>query len=196
MDGSIIFLIVIGVIAVFLIAIYNRLVALRQNRKNAFSDIDVQLRQRYDLVPQLVETVKGYAHHEQQVFENVTQARSQVGRAGAGPGTDRIRAENALAGALMGLFAVAENYPQLKADQNFQHLMAELSDIENKIAAARRFFNSATGEFNTAVQQFPANLIAGMFGFREEAFFENEEQLAEAVKTAPNVNFTGNAKTS
>lgn len=191
MEGFTILLIVIGVAAVFVIGIYNRLVALRQTRKNAFSDIDVQLRQRFDLVPQLVETVKGYASHEQQVFENVTQARSQVGRAGAGPGTERIRAENALGGALMNLFAVAENYPDLKADQNFQRLMAELSDLENKLAAARRFFNSATNEFNTAVQQFPANLIANMFGFKEEPFFEVEEQIGKAMQNAPAVNFTG-----
>lgn len=191
MEGFTILLIVIGVAAVFVIGIYNRLVALRQTRKNAFSDIDVQLRQRFDLVPQLVETVKGYASHEQQVFENVTQARSQVGRAGAGPGTERIRAENALGGALMNLFAVAENYPDLKADQNFQRLMAELSDLENKLAAARRFFNSATNEFNTAVQQFPANLIANMFGFKEELFFEVEEQIGKAMQNAPAVNFTG-----
>lgn len=195
MDGFTIFLVVIGVIAVFAISLYNRLVALRQTRKNAFADIDVQLKLRYDLVPQLVETVKGYAQHEQSVFENVTQARASVGRAGTGPGGERIKAENALAGALMGLFAVAENYPALKADQNFQRLMAELSDIENKISAARRFFNSATNEFNTAVQQFPANLIAGMFGFAEEAFFEIEDELAAAVKKAPEVNFTGQGKT-
>jgi len=193
MDGLVIVLIVIGVIAVFLIGIYNRLVALRQTRKNAFSDIDVQLKQRFDLVPQLVETVKGYAQHEQSVFENVTEARSRIGRAGPGPGAERIMAENALGGALMGLFAVAENYPQLKADQNFQRLMAELSDIENKLAAARRFFNSATNEFNTSVQQFPSNLVAGVFGFREEPFFEAGEQR-DTLEKAPEVNFTGKAK--
>lgn len=191
MDTGTIILILIAAFAVYLIMIYNRLVALKQTRNNAFSDIDVQLKQRYNLVPQLVETVKGYAKHEKETFENVTQARSQVGKAGAGPGADRIRAENALAGALMGLFAVVENYPDLKADQNFRQLMSELSDIENKIAAARRFFNSATNEFNTGVQQFPANvLIAKPFGFNEEPFFEVEESIKEAVNKAPEVNFS------
>lgn len=175
---------------VFVIMLYNRLIALRQTRKNAFSDIDVQLKQRFDLVPQLVETVKGYAGHEKTVFENVTEARSRVGRAGgSGPGADRLQAEGALGAAMMNSFAVAENYPALKADQNFQQLQAELSDIENKIAAARRFFNSATNEYNTAVQQFPANLIAGMFGFKEEAFFEVGADEAALIQKAPTVKF-------
>lgn len=179
----------LGALALFLIVIYNRLVALRQTRKNAFSDIDVQLKQRFDLVPNLVETVKGYASHEKTVFENVTAARTQVGRAAPGPGTDRLKAEGMLGSALMGLFAVAENYPQLKADMNFQHLQAEISDIENKIAAARRFFNSATAEYNTALQQFPANLVAGPFGFHEEIFFELDSGEADAVKKPVAVKF-------
>lgn len=189
MDGFTIFIVVIGIIAVIAILLYNRLVALRQTRKNAFSDIDVQLKQRYNLVPQLVETVKGYAAHENKTFENVTEARAAVGKASAGPGGDRIRAENAFAGALMGLMAVVESYPDLKADAQFQRLMAELSDIENKIAASRRFFNSATNEYNTQVQQFPANIIANMFGFPEEPFFEVEDQLQDAIRKAPDVNF-------
>ena len=188
MDNIWIVLIVIAAPVLFAIMIYNRLVALRQTRTNAFSDIDVQLRQRYDLVPQLVETVKGYAAHEKTTFENVTQARAEVGR-NQGAGAGRMRAEGALSGALMGLFGIVENYPQLKADQNFQRLMAELSDIENKIAAARRFFNSATNELNTAVQQFPNNIIAGMFGFKTEAFFEIDENIKEAVNKAPDVKF-------
>ena len=124
-------------------------------------------------------------------FENVTAARAGVDKArdGDGPDAGRIKAENALGAAMMNLFAVAENYPDLKADQNFQRLMAELSDIENKLAAARRFFNSATNEFNTAVQQFPANLFAGMFGFAEEPFFEIEENIKDAVNKAPDVKF-------
>lgn len=189
--------IVLGILAVAvfgLVAIYNRLVALRQTRKNAFSDVDVQLKQRFDLVPNLVETVKGYATHEQSVFQNVTEARAQVSRAGSaggGAGPERIQAEGMLGSALMSLFAVAENYPQLKADVNFQHLQAELSDIENKIAAARRFFNNATAEYNTAIQQFPANLLAGPFGFQEEIFFELGADEAEAVRTAPQVKFGG-----
>jgi LemA protein len=187
--------IVLGIFAaaaLWIIGIYNRLVALRQTRKNAFSDVDVQLKQRFDLVPNLVETVKGYAGHEKTVFENVTEARSRVGRtagAGAGAVPERMQAEGMLGSALMGLFAVAENYPQLKADVNFQHLQAELSDIENKIAAARRFFNNATAEYNTAIQQFPANLIAGPFGFHDEVFFELDAGEEAAVRTAPQVKF-------
>ncbi len=180
---------VLAAIAGFLVLLYNRLVALRQSRNNAFSDIDVQLKQRYNLVPQLVETVKGYAGHEKEIFENVTEARARVGQAGGGAGEGRMKAEGLLGGAMMGLLAVAENYPDLKADQNFQRLMAELSDIENKIAAARRFFNNATNEYNTAVQQFPANLIAGQFGFGTEAFFELSDAEQEAVQKAPEVNF-------
>ncbi|MGH1375041.1 MAG: LemA family protein [Alphaproteobacteria bacterium] len=179
---------VVGVIAVLLIVLYNRLVALRQTRENAFSDIDVQLKQRFNLVPQLVETVKGYAAHEKETFENVTNARAQVGAAKGATG-ERVNAENVLGGALMGLLAVAENYPDLKADQNFQKLMSELSDIENKIAAARRFFNNATAEYNTATQQFPAVLIANMFGFSQEDFFELDEAEAAAVHKAPEVKF-------
>lgn len=190
METSTIVWIVIGGLALLIIFLYNRLVALRQTRNNAFSDIDVQLKQRYNLVPQLVETVKGYAKHEKTVFENVTEARAQVGQArGAGAGAERIKAEAGLAGALMNLLAVAENYPDLKADQNYRQLMAELSDIENKIAAARRFFNSATNEYNTALQQFPANLIAGPLNFKEEPFFEIDEELEEAVRKAPEVKF-------
>lgn len=181
-------ILILVVLIGFLVMIYNRLVALRQSRKNAFSDIDVQLKQRFNLVPQLVESVKGYAAHEKQVFENVTQARAQVGAAKGATG-ERVAAENVLGGALMGLLAVAENYPDLKADQNFQTLMRELSDIENKIAAARRFFNNATAEYNTAVEQFPAVLIAKNLGFGKEVFFELDEAQAEAVKKAPEVKF-------
>ncbi len=180
---------VIAAIAGLFVILYNRLVALRQTRENAFSDIDVQLKQRFDLVPQLVETVKGYASHEKQVFENVTNARAQVGAAKGATG-ERVKAENVLGGALMGLLAVAENYPDLKADQNFQKLMSELSDIENKIAAARRFFNNATAEYNTATEQFPAVLIANMFGFQKEEFFELDEAEAAAVQKAPEVKFS------
>lgn len=179
---------IIALIVVVFIMLYNRLVALRQTRNNAFSDIDVQLKQRFDLVPQLVETVKGYASHEKEVFENVTNARAQVGAAKGATG-ERVQAENVLGGALMGLLAVAENYPDLKADQNFQNLMNELSDIENKIAAARRFFNNATSEYNTAIQQFPAVLIANSFGFKDEPFFELNEAEAEMVQKAPEVKF-------
>ncbi len=188
MDLWIVLLVLAGV-AGLMVLLFNRLVALRQSRSNAFSDIDVQLKQRYDLIPQLVETVKGYAGHEKQIFERVTEARAKVGQAGGGAGEGRMKAEGLLGGAMMGLFAVAENYPSLKADQNFQRLMGELSDIENKIAAARRFFNNATSEYNTAVQQFPAVLIAGPMGFKTEAFFELSAAETEALNKAPEVKF-------
>jgi LemA protein len=178
---------VLGLVAVVLVGLYNRIVGLVQRRKNAFSDIDVQLKLRHDLVPNLVETVKGYATHEREVFEKVTEARASAMRGGSI--ADRAQAEGMLGAAMMNLMAVAENYPQLKADGSFQQLQAELSDIENKIAAARRFFNSATGEYNTAIQQFPAVLIARMFGFKEEIFFELDAAEAAAVKTAPKVSF-------
>ncbi len=179
---------ILAAIVLLFIVLYNRLVALRQTRENAFSDIDVQLKQRYNLVPQLVETVKGYANHEQEVFQNVTNARAQVGAAKGATG-ERVQAENALGGALMGLLAVAENYPDLKADQNFRRLMDELSDLENKIAAARRFFNNATAEYNTATEQFPAVLIANSFGFQKKEFFELDEAEAALVQKAPEVKF-------
>ena len=180
-------LIVLGLLVVITIVLYNRLVALRQTRNNAFSDIDVQLKQRFDLVPNLVETVKGYAKHEKDVFEKVTQMRAKV--SDAQTEGERLKAEGALGGALMNLFAVAENYPDLKADTNFLKLQEELSDLENKISAARRFFNNATNELNTAVQQFPSNIIAKNFGFKVEEFFELDEAEAEAARQAPDVNF-------
>lgn len=189
MDPSTILLIILVVLIGLVIILYNRMVALRQTRYNAFSDIDVQLKQRYNLVPQLVETVKAYAKHERETLQKVTDARAQVNQAEGGAGEKRMKAEGLLGGALMGLLAVAENYPDLKADQNFRQLMSELSDIENKLAAARRFFNSATNEYNTAIQQFPANLIAGPLGFHTEPFFEIDEELQEAVQKMPEVKF-------
>ncbi len=177
----------IALIVLYLIILYNRLVALRQNRNNAFSDIDVQLKQRFDLIPNLVETVKGYASHEKEVFEKVTEARAGVSKSS---GTnERLAAEKTLGAAMMNLFAVAENYPDLKADTNFRQLMAEVSDIENKISAARRFFNNATNELNTSVQQFPANLIAAQFGFKSEEFFEVSDEEKQAIEKAPDINF-------
>ncbi len=188
MDGLTILIIAIILLTILTVIIYNRLVALRQTRKNAFSDIDVQLKQRYNLIPQLIETVKGYAAHEKGVFESVTEARAQVGKTeGAGP--ERMAAETLLGGALGKLLMVAEDYPDLKADTNFRQLMSELSDIENKIAASRRFFNNATNEYNTSVQQFPANIIAKKFGFHTEEFFEMDDDIKEAAKKAPEVNF-------
>lgn len=169
------------------IALYNRLVALRQNRNNAYADIDVQLRMRFDLIPNLVETVKGYAAHEKDVFEEVTQMRAKVQDADSKG--ERLAAEQALGKAMINVMAVAENYPELKADQNFQQLMAELADIENKLAASRRFFNNATSEFNTAVQSFPANIIAKYFGFNTEEFYEVDEAERDMMQKAPDVKF-------
>lgn len=175
------------VIALWLISIYNSLVKLRNNRENAFANIDVQLRQRYDLVPQLVNTVKGYADHESRVLEKVTAARSAA--MSASSINEKIAAEAQLSGALAGLKISVEAYPELKANQNFMQLQTELADIENKLAATRRFFNSATRELNTSVQSFPANLIAGMFGFHTEPMFEIAQEERAAVEKAPEVKF-------
>ena len=177
----------LGAVLVFIVVLYNRIVALVQRRKNAFSDIDVQLKMRHDLIPNLVESVKGYAAHEKGVFEKVTEARATAMR--GGNVSDRVRAEGALGAAMMNLMAVAENYPQLKADGSFQRLQAELSDIENKIAASRRFFNNATNEYNTAIQQFPTVIIARLFGFREEIFFEMGVEEKAMASAPPSVKF-------
>jgi LemA protein len=187
MGFTTILLIALGILAVMAVVLYNRLVALRQTRNNAFSDIDVQLQQRFDLVPNLVKTVKGYASHEKDVFESVTNARAGVSKAETQG--ERLKAEGALGGALMNLFAVAENYPDLKADTNFLRLQDELSDLENKISAARRFFNNATNELNTSIQQFPSNILAKQFGFNMEEFFELDEKQEEAIRKAPDVSF-------
>ena len=164
------FLIILFVLIVVVIVIYNRIIVLINNRKQAFSDIDVQMKLRYDLIPNLVETVKGYATHEQETLLKVTEFRAKSMHA-ATP-TGRLAADAALSGALGSLFAVAENYPDLKANQNFLSLQRELSDIENKIAAARRFFNNATKEYNSTIAAFPNNVLSRLFGFREEAFFD------------------------
>src|SRR5258708_6654041 len=156
---------VIAVIVIWAISVFNSLIAMRQRVNQAFADIDVQLKQRHDLIPNLVETVKGYASHERGTLEAVVQARNA---AMAAPGVEqKVAAENMLSGALGKLFALAEAYPDLKANQNFLQLQAQLSDIENKLAAARRFFNNAVQEYNTGIQQFPAALFAGMFGFAQ-----------------------------
>ncbi len=179
---------IIGVSIFAIIGIYNKLVALRQRRRQAFSDVDVQLKQRYDLIPQLVETVKGYAAHEKDVLESVTAARTGIDNAG-GTTAERAAAESQMSKALMNLFAVAENYPDLKASDNFKQLMSELSEIEDKIAAARRFFNSATQQLNTAIEQFPASLIAAKFGFTQKDFFEVDEATQAAMQEPPEVKF-------
>jgi len=187
MSTSIIILIVVAVIALWIIGIYNNLVKLRNNRDNAFANIDVQLRQRYDLVPQLVNTVKGYAAHESGVLEKVTAARAAA--MSATGINDKIAAETKLSSALAGLKISVEAYPELKANQNFMQLQTELADIENKLAATRRFFNSTTKELNTSVQSFPANLFAGMFGFHTEPMFEIAQEERAAVEKAPEVKF-------
>ena len=172
-----------------LIILFNRLVALRQRCGKAFFDIDIYLRQRHDLIPQLVEVVKGYAGHEKQVLENVTAARAGAGEAVGASKTERARAEGALGTALVNLLAVAEAYPDLKADASFQRLMAEVTEIEERISAARRYFNSATAEYNTGREQFPGNIVAGMFRFEPEQFFELEEAVKRAVQEPPKISF-------
>jgi LemA protein len=179
---------VIVVIVLWAISVYNGLVALRQRVGQAGSDIDVQLKQRHDLVPNLVETVKGYAGHERGTLEAVVQARNAAMAAqGQGP-AQRAAAENMLSGALRQLFALSEAYPNLKANANFQELQAELTDLENKIAASRRFFNNAVQEYNTGIQQFPAALFASTFGFTSHEYFEAGEER-KVLEQAPQVKF-------
>ena len=187
MTSTIIIIAAVVIIALILISMYNNLVKLRNNRENAFANIDVQLKQRYDLVPQLVATVKGYAAHERELLEKVTAARSACMNATSI--NDRVQADNALGAALSGLRVAVEAYPDLKANQNFLQLQNELSDIENKLASVRRFFNSATKELNTAVQSFPSNIIAGMFGFKKEPMFEIPASDRATHEKAPEINF-------
>jgi len=184
--------IVIGIIVVlvlWIISIYNGLVAMRQRVNQAFSDIDVQAKQRHDLIPNLVETVKGYAGHERGTLEAVVQARNAAIAAQSGGVPAQAAAENVLTGALRQLFALSEAYPDLKASQNFQQLQAQLSDIENKIAAARRFFNNAVQEYNTGIQQFPAVLLAGALGFATKDFFDVGVEERKVLDQAPQVKF-------
>jgi LemA protein len=181
--------IVLGVIVMILlwiVMIYNQLVAMRQRVGQAFADIDVQLKQRHDLIPNLVETVKGYAAHERGTLEEVVKLRNTAMNA-QGP-AQQAAAENMLTAALGKLFALAEAYPDLKANQNFQQLQAEISDIENKIAAARRFFNNSVQEYNTGIQQFPAALFAAALGFSQRTFFDVGEERA-VVEKPPQVKF-------
>lgn len=182
--------IILGIIVLILLwvlMIYNGLVAMRQRINQAFADIDVQLKQRHDLIPNLVETVKGYASHERGTLEAVVQARNAA--ISARDPNAVVAAENMLTGALRQLFALAEAYPDLKAATNFQQLQAELSDIENKLAAARRFFNNAVGEYNTSREQFPAVIFAGMFGFGPRDFFDVGEENRATLEQAPQVKF-------
>jgi len=178
MTTTTIILIIIAVIAFWAVFAYNRLVLLTNRAKEAWADIQVQLKRRYDLIPNLVETVKGYASHESSAFENVTKARASA--MSAGSTAEKAQAENQLSGALKTLFAVSEAYPDLKANQNFLQLQQELGDTEDKIQAARRFYNGNVRDLNTTEQSFPGNLIASSFGFKPMDLFE----LAEADKAA------------
>ena len=178
--------IIAGIVVVVLIAwfigMYNGLVKLRNNRENAFANIDVQLKQRFDLVPQLVSTVKGYATHEKETLDKVTSARA------AAMNATTVQADKALSGALAGLRISLEAYPELKANQNFLQLQNELADIENKLSAARRFFNSTTRELNNACEVFPSNIVAGMFGFKRAPMYEATESR-ETLNKAPEIKF-------
>ena len=171
---------VLGLLIIITIAIYNRLVVLRNRIENAWAQIDVQLKRRTDLVPNLIETVKGYVKHERGTLEAVTQARAAVVKGGS-VGT-QAQANNVLTDALKSVFAVAEAYPDLKANQNFLLLQEELSGIENKIAYARQFYNDSVLSMNQATQVFPSNVIAGMFGFKEHEYFETQGTEREPVK--------------
>ncbi len=179
-------IVVLVLLALWIISLYNSLVKLRNNRENAFADIDVQLKQRHDLIPQLVSTVKGYAAHEKDTLERVINARN--GAMGARTIDEKIKAENALSSALAGLKITLEAYPDLKVNQNFLQLQEEIADLENKLSAVRRYFNSATKELNNAVETFPSNLIAGMFGFHKEIMFDLGTQRA-TLEEAPKIEF-------
>jgi LemA protein len=187
MSPLLILAIIIVLAALFAVGLYNSLITLRQECKNAFADVDVYLKQRFDLIPNLVETVKGYAAHEKGVFESIAKAR-----AGITASTDmsgRVAAENQLGGAMRGLYAVMENYPQLKADQSYLRLMTELSDIENKVSAARRFFNNAVGEYNASTQHIPAAFVAPALGFKPETMFDLGDEQRTELSKAPSVKF-------
>jgi len=183
MDLTTIIIIIVAVIAFWLILTYNRLIALRNRAKEAWSDIDVQLKRRYNLIPNLVEAVKGYATHERELFEKVTKARTLAMQAQTIE--EKGKAENALSSTLKSLFAVAENYPDLKASTNFLELQRELRDTEDKIQAARRFYNTNVRDLNIKIESFPVNLIVGVFNFKKMDFFEVEE----AGREVPKVNF-------
>ncbi|PIT97742.1 MAG: hypothetical protein COT71_04405 [Candidatus Andersenbacteria bacterium CG10_big_fil_rev_8_21_14_0_10_54_11] len=180
-----IIVIVLAGLAAFVLLAYNSLVRRRNQVHEAWSDIDIQLKRRYNLIPNLVETVKGYAGHEREAFESVTAARAQA--LGAESPRAQAQAENALTSTLKTLFAVAEAYPDLKANANFLELQRELSDTENKIQAARRFYNSIVRDYNTAIEQVPTTLVARLFSFKQAEFFELGDQASRAV---PKVNFT------
>ncbi len=187
MSTGLIVLIVVGVLLLIGIMIYNQLVALRQRANQAFADIDVHLKQRHDLIPNLVETVKGYAAHERGTLDAVVQARNAAVSA-QGP-AQMAQAENVLSGALRQLFALSESYPDLKASANFQQLQRDLSDVENKLSASRRFFNNAVSELNAAIESFPAVLFSRALGFSHREFFDVGDDQRKTLDTAPQVKF-------
>jgi len=180
-------LILIVIVVFWVIALYNRLVRLRNNRENAFADIDVQLRMRHDLIPQLVESVRGYMKHESTVLTDVTNARANAMKATTID--DKIQAEQQLSTALRGLQVAVEAYPNLKASENFMQLQEEIADVENKLAAARRFFNSATKELNVAVEMFPSNIVAANFNFKKEMMFDLGGEDRKTMEEPPEVRF-------
>jgi LemA protein len=182
---GILFIVAITVLIFLVIAIYNSLVQLKIRAQNSWSDIDVQLKRRYDLIPNLVETVKGYAQHERSTFEAVTNARTKAMQVTSV--SDKGQAENFLSSALKSLFAVAENYPQLKANENFLHLQASLSEIEEAIQSARRYYNAVVRDLNTKLELFPSNIVGGMFGFQKRDFFQLD--VPEEERKAPQVKF-------
>ena len=191
MSSSIIILIAFGALVLLYIMIYNGLVAKRVATENAWSQIDVQLKRRHDLIPNLVETVKGYASHEKATLEQVMKARSSaVSAAGTGNVAGQAQAENMLSGALRQLLAVSENYPQLKANENFLSLQEEISSTENRIGFARQHYNDSVGVYNASILQIPANIVASIGHFTSKVFFELDQTEAAAVKQAPKVSFS------
>lgn len=180
MTATVVLIVILIALGLWLVGVYNGLIKLRNRVDEAWSDISVQLKRRHDLIPNLISTVKGYAKHERQLFEKVTEARTRA--MGAQTPKEQAETENMLSGALKSLFAVAENYPDLKANQNFLELQRELTDTEDKIQASRRFYNGNVRDFNTKIQVFPNNLVAGMLKFKEYEFFEIEEGEKKNVK--------------
>ena len=186
--SAIILLVIIIILAAYVIAVYNGLIVSRNRVKEAFSDVNIQLKRRYDLIPNLVETVKGYATHESQTLEKVIQARNMA-MATKGDLKEQAKAENILSGTLKSLFAVSENYPELKANENFLKLQFELTDTEDKIKAARRFYNTNVLALNNKIEMFPSNIIASMFQFTKQEFFELDDDEAQAAKKPVQVKF-------
>jgi len=192
MSVGIILLIIVGVLALAVALLYNSLIRAKNRVDEAWSDITVQLKRRYDLIPNLVNTVKGYASHEKTVFEEVTEARAQA--LNAQTVTEAAKADNQFQAALKSLFAVAENYPDLKANQGFQQLQGELVDTEDKIQAARRFYNGAARDLNIKIQSFPTNLFASMMGFKTRDFFDVDAAESAAVNKPVDVDFSADSK--